>query len=203
MFWARGNPYTFKEKFPFIKLTKPAKNKGKNCRVIYTLNKLWRYRACTARRLSLERNTVIDSSGESYLTMRLQTGFRFPSIAQKLKGSLRTRRFWATDYHWKWAVFLFNLSWHYHIYIIKSHNRFLQIEASSFKIWERQEDKHPGMRNVHFRLHSAAQKRRLLTVSIVFARTPLYFLLLTSLWKRCKGYDWHTLPSYLPTLSLI
>ena len=34
-------------------------------------------------------------------------------------GSLNTRRFWITDGNRKFAVFLFNLHWHHHIYIAK------------------------------------------------------------------------------------
>ena len=37
-----------------------------------------------------------------------------------LLGSLSMQRFWATDGHRKYTVFLFHLSSHYHIYIFKS-----------------------------------------------------------------------------------
>ena len=41
------------------------------------------------------------------------------SLKEQL-GSLSMQRFWVTDAHRKCTIFLFYLSWHYHIYIFKS-----------------------------------------------------------------------------------
>ena len=74
-------------------------------------------------------------------------------------GSLSTRRFRATDGKRKSAVFLFNMSSHYYIYIVKS------LLASR----ECVRDHCIGMRNVHCRFPSVTQKRRLLKHSSRFA----------------------------------
>ena len=41
-------------------------------------------------------------------------------VSTETLGSLSMQRFWATDGHRKCTVFLFYLSWHYHIYFFKS-----------------------------------------------------------------------------------
>ena len=69
-------------------------------------------------------------------------------------GSLSMQRFLATDRHWKCTVFLFYLSSHYHIYIIKF------LCASRDDSFENMgETKCTGLQNVHFRLLFVAQKR--------------------------------------------
>ena len=55
---------------------------------------------------------------------------------QTTLGSCSRRCFWDTDGYQKQAVFLFNLSSHYHIYITKY--LFTSRDYTSLKIWERQ-----------------------------------------------------------------
>ena len=50
---------------------------------------------------------------------RVQENQMFRGCSYLEIGSLSMQRFWATDGNRKCTVFLFNLSWHYHIYIVK------------------------------------------------------------------------------------